>query len=192
MLESPDMAEPSSAPCSRTTLVFGGARSGKSRFAEELCLRSGIERVYLATSVPFDAEMTARVETHKQQRGGGWTTIEEHLDIAGALETHADPGCVILIDCLTVWLNNLLYEEKDVAAETKRLAKLVPHLKGPCVFVSNEVGHGIVPENRLARTFRDMQGRLNQDIAAVCTQVVFVAAGQPLLLKPRKEPEITL
>ncbi|EFO33832.1 bifunctional adenosylcobalamin biosynthesis protein CobP [Roseibium sp. TrichSKD4] len=176
----------------RSTLVFGGARSGKSRFAEDLCLQSGLERVYLATSVPFDAEMTARVESHKQQRGSGWTTIEEPLDIAGALETHAAPGRVILIDCLTVWLNNLLYEEKDVAAEAERLTQQMPTLQGPCVFVSNEVGHGIVPENRLARAFRDVQGRLNQDIAAASAQVVFVAAGQPILLKPRKEPEITL
>ena len=176
----------------RSTLVFGGARSGKSRFAEGLCFKSGLERVYLATSVPFDDEMNARVDAHKHQRGAGWLTVEEDLDITRVLAAEAAPNRVILVDCLTVWLNNLLYAEKDVAAETARLVTSISTLKGPCVFVSNEVGHGIVPENRLARAFRDMQGRLNQDIAEACAQVVFVTAGQPILIKPRQEPEITL
>ncbi|WP_150526049.1 bifunctional adenosylcobinamide kinase/adenosylcobinamide-phosphate guanylyltransferase [Roseibium sediminis] len=176
----------------KLTLVFGGARSGKSRFAEGLCFRSGLERVYLATSVPFDDEMKSRVSAHKHQRGDGWRTIEEDLQISRVLAEEAAPNRVILVDCLTVWLTNLLYVEKDVAAETARLVEVISKLKGPCVFVSNEVGHGIVPENRLARAFRDMQGRLNQDIAEACAQVVLVAAGQPILVKPRREPEITL
>lgn len=175
-----------------STLVFGGARSGKSRFAERLCMSSGLRRVYLATSVPFDDEMKARVDAHKVQRGEGWVTIEETLDLGSVLAREAAPERVILVDCLTVWLNNLMYANKNVTAETEKLLQAVPQLNGPCVFVSNEVGNGIVPENRLARTFRDAQGRLNQDMADVCSQVVMVAAGQPLLIKPRQEPEITL
>ncbi|MBO6755413.1 MAG: bifunctional adenosylcobinamide kinase/adenosylcobinamide-phosphate guanylyltransferase [Roseibium sp.] len=174
------------------TLVTGGARSGKSRFAEQLCVRSGLDRIYLATGAPFDDEMKARIDAHQAQRGVGWTTIEEGLDLAGAVMRAAGPDCVVLVDCLTLWLNNLMMAECDLAAETARLTDAIRGLNGPCVLVSNEVGLGIVPENRLARTFRDAQGRLNQDIASVCAQVVFVAAGQPLLMKSRQEPEITL
>ncbi|MTI46047.1 adenosylcobinamide kinase /adenosylcobinamide-phosphate guanylyltransferase [Roseibium hamelinense] len=174
------------------TLVIGGARSGKSRFAEHLIVSSGLPRTYIATSTPFDDEMTARIAKHRRERGRWWATIEEPLDIASVIFRETGPEKAVLVDCLTLWLNNLIFYEKDIAAETLRLCELVKDLRGPCVFVSNEVGLGIVPENRLSRSFRDAQGRLNQDIGEACGKVVFVAAGQPMLLKPRQEPEITL
>ncbi|WP_417689739.1 bifunctional adenosylcobinamide kinase/adenosylcobinamide-phosphate guanylyltransferase [Roseibium sp.] len=174
------------------TLVFGGARSGKSRFAEDLALKSGLKRLYVATSPIIDEEMRDRVALHKRQRGDHWRTLEEEVDLAGVLSCEAAPDTVILIDCLTLWLNNLIYRELDVAEHGHALCQSLAHLKGPCIFVSNETGMGIVPENRLARSFRDLQGKLNQDMAAVCRQVVFVAAGLPLLLKPRQQPDISL
>lgn len=174
------------------TLVLGGARSGKSRFAEDLVVRSGLARVYIATGTAFDSEMEKRIAAHRTQRGTGWRTVEEQTDLAGVLAREANPGSVLLVDCLTLWLNNLMMAEKDLTAESARLCEAVSALAGPCLFVSNEVGMGIVPDNRLSREFRDAQGRLNQDMAAVCGKVVFVAAGQPFLLKPNQQPEITL
>ncbi|MEM9633751.1 MAG: bifunctional adenosylcobinamide kinase/adenosylcobinamide-phosphate guanylyltransferase [Pseudomonadota bacterium] len=176
----------------RATLVFGGARSGKSRFAETLAVRSGLEKVYVATGAAFDAEMAERITAHKQQRGTGWLTVEEQLDLCGTLERECSPQRVVLVDCLTLWLSNLTFADRDIGTETRQLCAALQNLQGPCIFVSNEVGMGIVPENRLSRSFRDAQGRLNQDIAEVCRQVVFVAAGQPLLLKPNTQPEIRL
>ncbi|MES0808747.1 bifunctional adenosylcobinamide kinase/adenosylcobinamide-phosphate guanylyltransferase [Roseibium sp. SCPC15] len=176
----------------RATLVFGGARSGKSRFAETLAVRSGLEKVYVATGAAFDAEMAERITAHKRQRGTGWSTVEEQIDLTGTIERECSPQRVVLVDCLTLWLSNLTFAEKDVGEETRRLCSAIRNLRGPCIFVSNEVGMGIVPDNRLSRSFRDAQGRINQDIAEVCSQVVFVAAGQPLLLKPNTQPEIRL
>lgn len=176
----------------RASLVLGGARSGKSRFAEHLAARSGLEKVYVATGEAFDDEMAARIALHKAHRGDGWTTIEEQLDLAGVLARETAPHRVVLVDCLTLWLSNLMFAEKDLTAESEALAGALSGLRGPCVFVSNEVGMGIVPENSLSRSFRDAQGRLNQVMAEVCHQVVFVAAGQPLLLKPTSQPELTL
>lgn len=176
----------------RSTLVFGGARSGKSTFAEKLAVRCGLEKVYVATGAALDDEMADRIARHKDQRGSSWITIEEQLDLVGVLSRETAPHRVILVDCLTLWLSNLMFSEKDIPAETAGLIEAIKALAGPCVFVSNEVGMGIVPENRLSRSFRDAQGRLNQDIASVCHQVVFVAAGQPLLLKPSHQPEIGL
>ncbi|GGB54678.1 adenosylcobinamide kinase/adenosylcobinamide phosphate guanyltransferase [Roseibium aquae] len=180
------MSEPS------TTFILGGARSGKSRLAERLCLRSGLKRVYVATGAAWDEEMRERIGLHQQQRGTGWTTIEEQTDLTGVLSRETAPDRVVLVDCLTLWLTNLLLAECDLHAETEQLVSAARAVAGPCVFVSNETGLGIVPDNRLARTFRDAQGRLNQAMADVCTQAVFVAAGQPILLKPRQDPEITL
>ncbi|MES0882204.1 bifunctional adenosylcobinamide kinase/adenosylcobinamide-phosphate guanylyltransferase [Roseibium sp. SCP14] len=176
----------------RATLVFGGARSGKSRFAETLAVRSGLEKVYVATGAAFDAEMAERITAHRQQRGPGWVTVEEQMDLTAALERECAPQRVVLVDCLTLWLSNLTFSGGDIGLETDRLCEAIRNLPGSCIFVSNEVGMGIVPENRLSRSFRDAQGRLNQDIAEVCSQVVFVAAGQPLLLKPNTQPEIRL
>ncbi|GAA0770308.1 bifunctional adenosylcobinamide kinase/adenosylcobinamide-phosphate guanylyltransferase [Roseibium denhamense] len=174
----------------RSTLVFGGARSGKSTFAEHLAVKSGLEKVYVATGAAFDTEMADRIAMHKDQRGPAWVTIEEQLDIAGVLAREVQPERIILLDCLTLWLSNLMFAGKDIAQETARLIEAVRSLQSPCIFVSNEVGMGIVPENRLSRSFRDEQGRLNQTMAECCDQVVFVAAGQPLLLKPNHQPDI--
>jgi len=176
----------------RSTLVFGGARSGKSRFAEKLAINSGLEKTYLATGQAFDAEMTERIAAHRQQRGEGWTTVEEPIDVAGVLENECQADRVVLVDCLTLWLSNLTFAERDIAVETAKLCSTVSQLQGAAIFVSNEVGMGIVPENRLSRSFRDAQGRLNQDIAEACSQVVFVAAGLPLLMKPNTQLDITL
>lgn len=176
----------------RSTLVFGGARSGKSTFAERLAEQSGLQKIYVATGAAFDAEMADRIAAHQRQRGDGWHTIEEQLDLTTILQRECQPGRVVLVDCLTLWLSNLTFAEKDIAGETAKLCDAVRELQSACVFVSNEVGMGIVPDNRLSRSFRDAQGRLNQDIAQACSQVVFVAAGLPLLMKPNPYMDIAL
>ncbi|MEP4766977.1 MAG: bifunctional adenosylcobinamide kinase/adenosylcobinamide-phosphate guanylyltransferase [Roseibium sp.] len=176
----------------RATFVFGGARSGKSRFAETLAENCGLQKIYIATGAAFDAEMADRIDRHQVQRGSSWTTVEEQIDLVGVIAREASETRVLLVDCLTLWLSNLMFADKDIADETARLVDALSGLAGPCLFVSNEVGMGIVPENRLSRSFRDAQGRLNQDIAEACDQVVFVAAGQPILMKPNSQPEITL
>lgn len=168
-----------------SVFVLGGARSGKSRFAEQICRDSGLALNYLATGRAWDDEMGARIEAHKHDRAShGWTTHEEPLDLVGMLARIDDPGRVVLVDCLTLWVTNLMMEEgRDVAAESGALADLLPSLKARVVFVSNEVGLGIVPENRMARDFRDHAGRLHQMIAAQAADVYFVAAGLPLKMK---------
>jgi len=176
----------------RATFVIGGARSGKSRFAEELAEKSGLEKIYLATGAAHDSEMADRIARHRRQRGSSWSTVEEQTALNRVLQAQCGPGRVVLVDCLTLWLSNLMLSEKDLDGETARLCETVCALTGPCIFVSNEVGMGIVPENRLSRSFRDAQGRLNQDMARVCGQVVFVAAGLPLVMKPSDQPEIDL
>jgi adenosylcobinamide kinase/adenosylcobinamide-phosphate guanylyltransferase len=176
----------------RTILVLGGARSGKSRFAEKLVHETGLQKIYVATGAPHDDEMASRIAAHKDQRGPSWHTVEEQLDLVSALENECRHDRVVLVDCLTLWLSNLLFADKDIPVETKRLCSVLKDLQGPCVFVSNEVGMGIVPENRLSRSFRDVQGRLNQDMAQGCRQVVFVAAGLPILMKPTSQPDIKL
>ncbi len=184
-----------SSPAGRAysaTLVLGGARSGKSAFAEKLAFDSGLKRLYVATSPVIDDEMHSRVNLHKQRRGDHWRTVEEEIDLPGVLACESAGDTVILIDCLTLWLNNLMYRELDVTEAAQALCHALEHLKGPCVLVSNEVGMGIVPENRLSRSFRDAQGRLNQDIAAVARQVIFVAAGLPLVMKPSNQPDLTI
>lgn len=165
------------------TLVLGGARSGKSRFAEALLGGFPGARVYLATAQPGDPEMAARIAEHRARRGAAWTTVEEPLDLAGRLALLSRPGAAILLDCLTLWLANLMASDRDVAAEGGRLVEALPHLPGPVVLVANEVGLGIVPDNALARRFRDVAGRLNQQVAAACQRVHFLAAGLPITLK---------
>lgn len=170
------------APLARVTLVLGGARSGKSRYAETL-LREAGGGIYLATAQALDSEMTARIARHRAERGHGWTTVEEPLELAAALERGAQAGRPILVDCLTLWLSNLMGAGRATEAETARLRAVLKILPVPVVFVSNEVGLGIVPDNALARAFRDEAGRLNQAIAAAANRVVFLAAGLPLVLK---------
>jgi adenosylcobinamide kinase / adenosylcobinamide-phosphate guanylyltransferase len=165
------------------TLVLGGARSGKSAFAENLVRDSGLARIYLATATAGDDEMKARVAQHRAQRGDGWTTVEEPLALVDALTREATRGRAVLVDCLTLWLSNLMMAERDPDVEARRLTRFLGVAKYPVVFVSNEVGLGLVPETPLGRRFRDAQGRLNQLIAACVPNVVFIAAGLPLWLK---------
>ena len=166
-----------------TTLVLGGARSGKSAFAEKLIAESSLAKIYLATATAGDDEMKARVAQHRAQRGEGWITIEEPLALVDALTREATRGRAVLVDCLTLWLSNLMLAERDPEIEARRLTRFLGVAKYPIVFVSNEVGLGLVPEMPLGRRFRDAQGRLNQIVAASVPNVVFIAAGLPLLLK---------
>jgi adenosylcobinamide kinase / adenosylcobinamide-phosphate guanylyltransferase len=166
-------------------LVLGGARSGKSAYAERTVLAAAPHALYLATASAGDAEMSERIRQHRDRRGDAWTTVEEPLDLCGVLRREARPERPILVDCLTLWLSNLMHNGADIATETARLTALLPDLAGPVVFVSNEVGLGIVPDNALARAFRDHAGRLNQAVAAAVDAVIFLAAGLPLQLKPR-------
>lgn len=170
---------------SRSILVLGGARSGKSRFAEGLARETGLDRFYLATGRAWDNEMRARIEAHKAGRAeDGWMTHEEPLDLIGALKALDQPDRVILVDCLTLWVTNLMMEEgRDVDADGAALAASLGELQATVIFVSNEVGLGIVPENNMARAFRDHAGRLHQAIAAEAADVYFVAAGLPLKMK---------
>ena len=172
------------------TLVLGGARSGKSAWAESL-IEQQMDDVwdgatYLATATAADAEMTARILEHRERRGTHWHTVEEPLQIAGALKELADPMRPILVDCLTLWLSNLMLNERDVTRELSELVSHLNDLAGPVVFVSNEVGLSIVPDNPLARAFRDQAGRLNQQLAASADYVVFITAGLPITLKSPK------
>ncbi len=165
------------------TLVLGGARSGKSRYAERLVEVCGDGPVYIATATAGDAEMAARIACHRARRGRHWQTVEVPLELAAALAASVAPDHGVLVECLTLWLANLIEAGRDVADEIARLLAALSALDGPVVFVANEVGLGIVPDNALARAFRDHAGRLNQDIAAAADRVVFVAAGLPLVLK---------
>ncbi len=170
----------------RVTLVLGGARSGKSRHAEALVRAltpPGGGLIYVATAQALDAEMSARIAAHRDQRGPEWITVDAPLDLVATLRHEARPGRALLVDCLTLWLSNLMHAQRDAAAETEALAAALHRPTCPIVLVSNEVGLGIVPENPLARAFRDHQGRLNQRIAAIAARVVFVAAGLPITLK---------
>ena len=171
-------------PPARITLVLGGARSGKSAHAEALLDDHGGTKLYIATAEPCDAEMTARIAAHRARRGSQWRTVEAPLALAETLEAESRPGAALLVDCLTLWLSNIMEAGRDIAAETQPLVACLGRLEGRTVLVSNEVGLGIVPENAAARAFRDHAGRLNQAVAQVAERVVFVAAGLPMTLKP--------
>jgi adenosylcobinamide kinase/adenosylcobinamide-phosphate guanylyltransferase len=146
-------------------------------------LGSALEPVYLATARALDDEMRARIDHHRERRGGGWRLVEEPLELPEALRASAAPGRAVLVDCLTLWLTNLLLAGRDPAAEAGRLLDAAAGLPGPAVLVSNEVGHGVVPANALARRFVDEAGRLHQRLAAAAQEVVLVTAGLPLWLK---------
>jgi adenosylcobinamide kinase / adenosylcobinamide-phosphate guanylyltransferase len=178
------------------SFVFGGARSGKSAYAESICAASGKPVVYVATAQGGDAEMQARIAHHRERRDAGWTTIEEPLALADVLHNLSSPGNVILVDCLTVWLSNLLFCDArnypDVGRidppqrylqELDAFLAALEQAKGDVVIVSNEVGMGIVPQGAISRWFVDEAGRLNQAVAARCEHAVWVAAGLPLVLK---------
>ena len=164
------------------TLVIGGARSGKSRLAETLVTSTTLPRHYIATAEPWDDEMRLRIEQHQTGRGPDWTTWNAPRDVAAVL-ARIDPGQAVLLDCATLWLANHLLAVSDIAAESATLLAALAASASPVVVVSNEVGWGIVPENALARAFRDHQGRLNQQIAAQAGLVVGVMAGLPMALK---------
>lgn len=164
------------------TFVLGGAASGKSAYAELLCTQSGRAKIYIATAQVFDDEMGAKVAKHLDQRGTAWTTIEAPIDVASALKT-ASTDDVVLVDCATLWLTNVILGEHDLDAHTGQLLAALTSCAAPVIIVSNEVGQGIVPDNALSRRFRDAQGLLNQEIAARADAVVAVMAGLPLALK---------
>jgi adenosylcobinamide kinase/adenosylcobinamide-phosphate guanylyltransferase len=165
------------------TLVLGGARSGKSHHAERLVLASGLTPVYVATAQALDDEMAARIARHRARRGASWRTVEEPLDLAGALRQGCAPGRAVLVDCLTLWLTNLMVAKRAVPAEVAHLVELLPTLPGTLVLVSNEVGLGVVPSDAMARAFIDHAGWLHQCIAERADVVVLMAAGLPLHLK---------
>lgn len=178
------------------TLVFGGARSGKSAYAEKLATASGKEVLYIATAAAGDAEMAARIALHRGQRPQHWRTVEEPLALAAALAEWRAPHRLVLVDCLTLWLANLMFSDGVQYPEVGTIelplrfheerAALLAALAVDCgdvVLVSNEVGMGIVPWGAVSRAYTDEAGRLNQAIAAVCDHVAFVAAGLPLMLK---------
>lgn len=167
----------------KSVLVLGGARSGKSSYAEKMVVSSGLQPLYLATGRAFDKEMESRIAIHRDRRGSEWQTVEEPLDLIGALTLHVAADRFVLVDCLTLWLTNLMMAERDIATETASLVAMLPDLAGSVVFVSNEVGLGIVPENRMAREFRDHAGFLHQAVAAIADEVYFMAAGLPLKMK---------
>lgn len=164
------------------TLVVGGAASGKSRHAEALVCAVQRPKVYVATAQAFDTEMAAKIAAHQSDRGAGWRTIEAPTDLVSALEMVA-PDEAVLIDCATLWLTNLILADMGWQAEADRLLSRLSASVMPVVIVSNEVGAGIVPENKLSRRFREAQGRLNQRLAAAATRVDTVIAGLPLTLK---------
>jgi len=178
-------------------LILGGARSGKSLLAENRAAASGLHVIYLATAEARDGEMSRRIAHHRERRPADWGCAEETLHLAAKLRELAAPDTCILVDCLTLWLSNLLFAGKAATqaeagaavdcplfnAETQNLIELLPQLPGHIILVSNEVGWGIVPMHPVSRLFADEQGRLNQRVAAACDQVTLVAAGLPLKLK---------
>ena len=171
-------------PPPKLTLVIGGASSGKSAYAERLAGLPGMPRCHIATAEAFDAEMAAKIARHRAQRGTGWITRDAPHDVAGALRDLPARSSVLL-DCATLWLSNRMLADADLAAETERLIMALAACPAPVVVVSNETGQGIVPDNALARRFREAQGRLNQRLAAEAALVVAVIAGLPLVLKGR-------
>ena len=167
------------------TFILGGMRSGKSRLAERLAHDSALPVTYIATAAAHDGEMAARIAHHRASRPAHWPTIEEPLALAAALTRHAAPGRLLLVDCLTLWLTNLLLADDPQRLERERAALLaaLPGLPGELLMVSNETGMGIVPLGELTRRYCDEAGRLHQDIAAQCQRVVLTVAGLPHLLK---------
>jgi len=166
----------------KVTLVTGGARSGKSRYGESLITALPPPWVYVATAEAGDAEMTARIADHQARRSTDWTIIEAQHELV-TIFSRIDAATPVLVDCLTLWLSNRLLADADLEKETEKLAAALAHHRGPTVLITNEVGSGIVPDNALARRFRDAQGRLNQHMAALADRVVLVVAGLPLVLK---------
>ncbi len=171
------------ASSSEITFVLGGARSGKSVYAEGLTASYAGTPVYIATATAGDAEMAERIQRHQARRGARWRTVEAPLALAEAIAREAGPRTPVLVDCLTLWMSNLLLADRDLAAEGERLVAALGRGRGHIVLVSNEVGLGIVPDHPLARRFRDEAGRLHQTVAAAADRVVLMVAGLPQVLK---------
>lgn len=167
----------------KSILITGGARSGKSRLAERMTLSLGQPALYLATAEALDEEMSTRIAEHRARRGSEWQTLSEPLELTHALRD-SDGGPPRLVDCLTLWVSNLMFAERDPVAEAEALCALLPTLRSPVIFVTNEVGSGIVPDNALARAFRDAAGLCNQHLAHTCDEVWLCVLGYPLKVKP--------
>jgi len=165
-------------------LILGGARSGKSRLAQQRAAAGGLAVSVIATATAGDAEMAARIAHHRADRPGPWRTVEAPLDLAGALRAEAAAERCLLVDCLTLWLNNVL--DEDFASRRQALFDTLPGLPGRLILVGNEVGLGVIPLGRLTRRFVDENGRLQQDLAARCDRVTLCVAGLPLTLKPQQ------
>jgi adenosylcobinamide kinase / adenosylcobinamide-phosphate guanylyltransferase len=174
--------ENGSVQSARLTLVLGGARSGKSRYAESLVTALPQPWLYVATAEPHDDEMAVRIAQHRDRRGDGWQTVEALIDLAGTIAS-APEGATVLVDCLTLWLSNLMLANHAIENAMTNLEAALTTRASPVILVSNEVGFGIVPDNALGRRFRDHQGRLNQRIAARADRVVLMVAGLPMVMK---------
>ena len=164
-------------------LILGGSRSGKSTYAESLAERHEGPHIYIATAEATDPEMAARINEHRKRRGPFWNTLESPLNLISSIKQNSTSKNIILVDCLTIWISNLMMASYSVIDESENLAKLMSQIEGTIIFVSNEVGQGIVPDNPLARTFRDYSGNLNQLIAEVADEVYLVTAGIPINIK---------
>lgn len=165
------------------TFILGGARSGKSRYAEDLVTAQPAPWVYLATAEARDEEMAERIAHHQARRGDRWDTVESPLDLSTAIREHCRAGATVLVDCLTLWLSNLMGAQLDCAEAGRELCAALDATAGRAIVVSNEVGLGIVPDNALAREFRDEAGRLHQAVAAQADEVFYMVAGLPMRVK---------
>jgi adenosylcobinamide kinase / adenosylcobinamide-phosphate guanylyltransferase len=173
----------------KSLLVLGAARSGKSRYAQQLAEDCGLEPVLIATAQALDDEMAARIARHRAERNPRWSVVEEPIALTDVLSREAQKNRIAVVDCATLWLSNLLLRGDNAFAATQQLTQSIASLAGPVIFVSNEVGSGIVPDNSLARAFRDAQGLLNQVLAEACEAVVLVSAGIAVQIKPAPEPK---
>jgi adenosylcobinamide kinase / adenosylcobinamide-phosphate guanylyltransferase len=165
----------------RLTLILGGARSGKSRYGERLLVQEPAPWIYVATARALDDEMEQRIAEHRQRRDRGWRTIEAPIDVGGALGQAGEAP--VLLDCLTLWLTNLMLDGRDIAAATKSLAEAMAARRAPTILIGNEVGLGLVPETPLGRRFRDEAGRLHQRLAGLADRVILMVAGLPLTVR---------
>jgi adenosylcobinamide kinase / adenosylcobinamide-phosphate guanylyltransferase len=167
----------------KMTLVLGGARSGKSSFAQRLAEKATGELIYIATAQAFDGEMAARIARHQAERGPRWQTVECPVNLGGTIAVHQEANKTILVDCLTLWLNNLMLGDHNIEAAISSLKTAIVGSASHIIMVSNEVGQGIVPDNALARRFRDEAGWLNQALATIADDVWVITAGIPQPLK---------